>query len=487
MFAAFQNQKIDYQRVLLILILGLGFCLRVYELGKDPFWVDEFGVAMAAFQSSIGETITIAQMHIMAMPLDYAVAWFSARFSNDEAVLRFPEAVWGTATLLAGYFLFTELSKRKGTALFATFLLAVSPTLIKYSQELRFYAPLVFFYVFATWLGMLALKRPKFGIWFAYTVTVVIGLFFHFYVLFALCNIGVFYLLTFRKQWFEENRFSYFISSSLIIIVGFIIGLLNFGSVFGNPITLQLYESLDAFLLVGLGWRPPFPGSPITLIWGYLCAVFALLGVFVSLKEGFVSKTSALIYSIVIQICAVIFFDIKKNYFLSARQLLMLVPLVLFYTAYGIRWMIGWAAALRKPKTGLRQNVLWFLTIMVFAIAVIPVVSDYYRYKKSSIDEILYLLSNSWHPEEKIVIVPSYNYELFTYYSQEGFEFSSAMEAMEFDQISPEAFRSKNIKFIIVNYPLENWMESMLEEADFEMVYIPANEFLYPQMVWQRD
>ena len=481
-----QNRNIDCEKVLLLLILGLGFCLRIYQLGKDPFWIDELGVAMAAFQSSVGETIAYAQNHIMAMPLDYVIAWFVARFSHDEAFLRLPEALWGTATLLAGYLLFTELTKRKEVAIFATFLLAVSPILIKYSQELRFYAPLVFFYVFATWMGIQALKKSTLGMWVAFTITMVIGLYFHFYILFVLLNIGFLYLALLRTQQFEKKQYYFLISSTVVIILFFLIGLLNFGSVYGDPVPLQLYETFSAFLLTGLGWLPPFRGEPTTYAWGIFCAIFALLGIFISLKKSFTSKPSVLIYSIVIQIFAIIFFDIKRNYFLSARQLLMIVPLMLFYTAYGVGWLIRWAIKSRTNANKLFERLLWVFATTLFVISVTPTVFDYYRIRKSSVHEIVPLLTDTWQPEEKIAIVPYYNYPLFVYYSQDISGLSEAFQPLDIDQISEEAFKSNDIKFIILDYPLEDWMESILLDAEFSKIYIPSKEFLNAQSVWQK-
>ena len=73
----------------------------------------------------------------MAMPLDYVTAWTMARISHTEGWLRLPEALWGFLTLLAGYKLCLELSGKKQLALFAMLMMALSPILIEYSQELR--------------------------------------------------------------------------------------------------------------------------------------------------------------------------------------------------------------------------------------------------------------------------------------------------------------------------------------------------------------
>ena len=61
------------------------------------------------------------------------------------------------------------------------------------------------------------------------------------------------------------------------------------------------------------------------------------------------------------------------------------------------------------------------------------------------------------------------------------------MEPLDFQQNASEVLQSADIQFVVIKTPLEGWVESTLLEADFKPVYVPPNEFLYPQMVWQRE
>ena len=164
----------------------------------------------------------------------------------------------------------------------------------------------------------------------------------------------------------------------------------------------------------------------------------------------------------------------------------MLVPFMFFYTANGVGWLIRWANKRQTKANQLFDRVLWVFAVTIFIITVTPIVFDYYRIKKSSVDEIVTLLTHTWQPEEKIAIVPYYNYPLFVYYSKDISGLSNAFQPLDIDQNSDMAFQPIDIKFIISDYPLEDWVESILLDAEFSQIYIPSNKFLNPQSVWQR-
>ncbi|NOY99194.1 MAG: phospholipid carrier-dependent glycosyltransferase [Chloroflexi bacterium] len=403
MSSNFITQK-TFSKHLAITIIVLGFLLRIYRLGNNVFWIDELGVAQAAFQNSIQDALEIARSHVMAMPLDYVVAWVVAKISHEEGWLRLPEAIWGTLTLPASYLLFKELSDHKKTVLLATFLLAISPIHIQYSQELRFYAPLTFFYIFSTWLGIKATKTPTFKNWAFFTLSAVLGLFFHFYVLLALVNIGLIIAVPYKSKWQENHRIAYFTISALIILLFFMVGLFFFGSTFGDKIPLFLYETFFSFLFTGLGWLPPIPATPLTMIWGILCMGFAITGIAFTLKRDLHQITATLFYSMVIQISLIVFLDLLKNYFVTSRQLLIFVPIMLYFTAQGVHSSIE--KILKNNKR--LQNPAWIFFVIIFALSDIPILNSYYSTEEVSAKNTTSLLASPWQPEETTDTTLSY-------------------------------------------------------------------------------
>jgi mannosyltransferase len=126
-------------------LVAIGFGLRVYRLGSQSLWIDEFLSLVDATLIHQHETFAASLLHNLHGPfysLVLFLTWQAAGLS--EFWLRFPSALAGTATLIALYALAAELFERH-TAWWAVLILALSPFHIWYSQEARNYAFLMFF------------------------------------------------------------------------------------------------------------------------------------------------------------------------------------------------------------------------------------------------------------------------------------------------------------------------------------------------------
>ncbi len=120
-------------------IILLALCLRWYRLDGQSLWADEGNSAALAMRNVTAITCDAARdIH---PPLYYYLLHFWVRvFGNGEIALRSLSALMGTALALMTYLLGRELFDR-GVALIASFLAAISPFQIYYSQETRMYAP----------------------------------------------------------------------------------------------------------------------------------------------------------------------------------------------------------------------------------------------------------------------------------------------------------------------------------------------------------
>jgi len=244
--------------VISILILGLG--LRLYRLGDNLFWFDEVGVAVAAEQPSLHEALAVSQSYIMSMPLDYAVAWGVARLSQSESILRLPSVIWGTLTLFAVYFLYREITNEY-TAFLGMFLLALTPIHIRYSQELKFYAPLVFFYVVASYFALIAVRKKEPHLWAIFLVITMIGILFHVYTALVLVNLTLWVVFTSTKTNLDQSLWKFFTFSACFISIFTTIAILLFGKSPSYQSDLFAFESPVQIFLGGLGGIPLFPST----------------------------------------------------------------------------------------------------------------------------------------------------------------------------------------------------------------------------------
>jgi hypothetical protein len=465
-------------------IAGLGLFLRVWGLGSKSFWLDELGVAQAAFQPSLSLALKAANEHIMAMPLDYVIAWSAAQRSQAEAWLRLPEAVWGFITLLVGYQLCLKLSANRRVALFALLMMALSPVLITYSQELRFYAPLIFYFTLSLSLGLEAVRRSRFKDWLIFTVVTLLGIYFHLYTILAVGTVLLWLAAYFRKAEWEHKR-NAFALSALVLSVAFLIGMFTFGGVYAErKLSLFMYEPLSTFLLNGLGWWPPVPSSVAGWTFGFLLMGFAWIGIFTAVRKNPRGESALLFYALVLQIVMVISFDILRNYPLFARQIVMLVPSMIYFSARGVEWIIQQISSGLKPV--MPTSWLTAAFVALITVAALPALQQYYQTNKGSHAEILSILKEEWHVPERIHVEAG-TFEVFSYYwSQDRTNEPLVAVLTPLDYNSTNGWDYPSPAWFIVNYPPVEGTEAALQAAGFIPYYFPSGNTLHPQMLWHR-
>ena len=473
------------EKALVPVIAGLGLFLRVWGLGSKSFWLDELGVAQAAFQPTLSLALKAANEHIMAMPLDYIVAWSAARGSHAEAWLRLPEAVWGFLTLLVGYSLCLKLSANKRIALFALLMMALSPTLITYSQELRFYSPLIFFFTLSLYLGLEAVRRSRFKEWLVFTLVTLLGIYFHLYTILAVGTVLLWLAAYFRKADWEHRRNAFAISA-LLLSVAFLVGMFTFGGVYAErKLSLFLYEPLSMFLFNGLGWWPVVPSSVTGSLFGFILMGFAWIGIFAAVRKNPLSESALLFHALVLQVVMVIAFDILRNYPLFARQIVMLVPAMIYFSASGVEWTI------QRILSGLKPVIAgpWLSAafVVLITLAALPALQQYYQTDKGSHEEILSILRDEWRVPERIHVEAG-TLDVFSYYwSQDPANESLVTALTPLDYNSTNGWDYPSPAWFIVNYPPLEGIEATLQAAGFVPYYFPSVNTLHAQMLWYRQ
>jgi 4-amino-4-deoxy-L-arabinose transferase-like glycosyltransferase len=121
--------------VLGLLVLAVGSGLRLVDLGRSSYWLDE---ATTAAQSALVSTAITQAFH---PPGYYLLAWAAqALLGSDEGVLRGLSAIAGVATVLAVAGIARELGRDRLAGAAAALMLALSPAHVHFSREARMYA-----------------------------------------------------------------------------------------------------------------------------------------------------------------------------------------------------------------------------------------------------------------------------------------------------------------------------------------------------------
>jgi len=150
-----------------------GLALRFIGLGRQSLWVDEI---ITLKNSHIGGPGILTDFFTTLQgPLVSLVMHFWGALSANDAFLRIPFAVAGALTVGATYLLARSLCDA-WTARHTLFLVALSPMLIWYSQEIRGYSFVVLFSVLMTHFFVQWLARPTSRHALFYGLTIFAGL-----------------------------------------------------------------------------------------------------------------------------------------------------------------------------------------------------------------------------------------------------------------------------------------------------------------------
>lgn len=473
--------------ILSIFVLGLG--LRLYRLGDNLFWFDEVGVANAAGQPSLREALAVSQLYIMSMPLDYIVAWGVAHISQSEAVLRLPSVLWGSLTLLAAYFLYREITDHH-TAVLGMFLLALTPVHIRYSQELKFYAALTFFYVLASYLALVSVKKREERLWMIFLLVMMMGILFHVYTTLVLVNLTLWVVLSTWRVRFDYRLWNPFVLVTCIILLFAVIAIVFFGKSPGYPSALFGFESPVQVFGGGLGWLPLFPSSELGFLFGGLCMLFALIGSIITMSSSSNCFRLALFPAILLQVFLIVAGDIFKQYFALSRQFLLLVPFMVLLTAIGaektVRYLSGNVQKLQPPS-----NINFCVTIIIFLATAIPVLSQYYQAKRTDTLAVVNWLLANWQNGATVCIDPGYESFTYHYYLR---QWASEKHNDQFIRIAESLFPfdleacGKNAHY--ANYLITNDMNeqeaALLESEGFRPIYVSPANVIQPQVIWNR-
>jgi 4-amino-4-deoxy-L-arabinose transferase-like glycosyltransferase len=398
-----------------------------------------------------------------------------ARVSSSEGWLRLPEAIWGTLSLAAGYLLYRQLVEER-VALVAMFLLAISPALIEYSQELRFYAPLVFFHTLSTALGLKASRGGKVVDWLLFTLICLTGIFFHVYAALALVPVS---LWTLAEKDMRSRNFGFFSLSTLLILSGTAYAIYMYGSFPGETSALFAFESPWQVILGGLGWLPLFPSTAPAWLFGLFSLLFAILGIRYLLSASNRKYILLLLISVVLQITVLLGMAATKHYFASVRQFIFLVPHSVLLSAVGIDSLIQ-KREKTYAKTSFRRQLIYGITLFSLGCLVVPALQQYYVLEKGATRSILELLNRKWQPGQLIYITPGYNRDVYAFYADRLEHNSGLAHSFRPMGTSPDQDFSAQATFLISDPSFDG------AALGFERIFIPRMNTLYPHVLWQR-
>lgn len=134
-----------------VLLLAFALGLRLWNIGQEPFWLDE--ACTHEFGAGSWQQVLAAYAADVHPPL-YGVllCLWQAAIGGSEAALRGFSTFWSMLGIAVVVLLVGQMAGNYGAGLFAGLLLAVNPFDIWYAQEARMYAQAACLAIFASWL-----------------------------------------------------------------------------------------------------------------------------------------------------------------------------------------------------------------------------------------------------------------------------------------------------------------------------------------------
>lgn len=182
---------------LILAFLLLGWALRLFQITRNSFWVDEgFSVFLA---SQDIEEIVMGTAMDQHPPLYYILLHYWMVLGRSMFVIRLLSAVLGLAAIPLLYRIASSIFSAR-VALGATFLLVISPVHIQYSQEARMYILLSLSTLASTLLVWHLVEGPSKRLWLGYLFTTLVALYTHYFSLFILVFQNLFVLMVSLRQ-----------------------------------------------------------------------------------------------------------------------------------------------------------------------------------------------------------------------------------------------------------------------------------------------
>jgi uncharacterized membrane protein len=402
MSAKTNQTNADAGRFLIIPILLLAFALRIYRVGTNSFWLDEVYQMIAAAQPSVSAMMLVISHYTMSLPLDYLVSWVVSRLDSSETVMRFPAVFWGVLTIAMSYVVARQVSGKTVIALAAALWLTVLAQHIHYSQELRFYASLSFFYLLSTYLVIRALERPGWKNWTIFIALTSLGIYFHPYVAMAGLN-GVAWLLLSNRVPSQHRRsgWAFLVLAGVILVLVFVPGYLSNQIVEYFPL-LFWGIPFEQIIAVGLGWT--------WTLSGVLYVGLAVVGAAGAIYSGN-QRLMAALAALVAQVALVVAADWLKGFWFANRQLVHLLALAALFAGCGTVFVASWLSALASSRKLASIAVALFVVV-----SAVPALLDYYAWPKSSGREIADELIQRTSSTDMALVIPGYNAKVLVYY-----------------------------------------------------------------------
>lgn len=357
----------------LVIILGIGLFLRLYNLNKHDFWYDEALSLVTARYITPQNIIKHAKLSSgWDLPF-FAMVYLLIHVFTDDSFFRFLPLIFGILSIVLIYLIGKRLFDSE-TGLISAFLLAISPFHVYYSQELRSYSLLALSSLLSAYFFVRILTEKRIFLWVCFIFSNILCLYSHYCAVFFLFSENIYFFIS-------ENRpaadgagkkllFKWIVSQSVILlcyiplVIFFLINaLINFQvlSTFNWVPRPSIQMVIQTFNIFNLGYNGT---EELYIFGGGIFFPLFFLGVWKAVKEK--RNIYLLLCWLFMPVIAVILISIipKQSSIYIHRVFIYILPAYYIIIANGLRSI---------------KNFRFFLIVGFFIIALVIVsLRNYY-------------------------------------------------------------------------------------------------------------
>lgn len=371
--------------IALLLILILGFILRIYQLDRHVFWIDE---VYNILQAKRGYINIIREV---GTPIPYFFINLALYFGKSEFVLASPSLIFGVLTIFLIYKTGKLLFEEK-IGIISAFLLSISPMSIVYSRRVEHYPYFIFFSLLTLPFFYKIIESRNKEYWFgAFVISTFLNLFTHAFSIFVLIievTFSVFLItVNFRKtiRWLTDRS----IRTKIAFFLGFIIVIFVFLQSYYPKYILE-QARFDPSARTELGYSlerqlnshylkfcPEFFKSMFSFFSAregtnlYVYLAFFFFGVLGSVKR-YKKQITLLVLWVLVPF--LLLFTIKMGHWFEERYFLFILPVYLIIVSKGVTTLINTAMwlvnHLTKRLRSVKDRSLASLCLLIVAMIV---------------------------------------------------------------------------------------------------------------------
>ena len=398
-------------------ILLLASAVRFYGFTTSAVWCDE-GSSLMLSDYPLAE-IWLHASHDVHPPLYFMLlhGWM-ALFGDSLVSIRTLSVLPGIATVWLGIWLVRLIATQRA-ALLAGFLLALLPTAVRYSQEVRMYSLMGLWLIGATIALVYWVKAPhKHRYLVSYTVLMAAAFYTHYFTVFCVIAHWLYLLLNGRSTGWLIKRRAWWLANVAIVLLflPWLPGLLDLLQHMGELKSggdVDWEPAVDARSLPAMTWQFLIQDEGDSLSWPLFWLVpLALLGgaVWMAVRDSTPHKFTTLIviYTLL---------PILAIYAVSFVSPLFIERYVMF-AALGLPLLVAIAAD--RLLTHKRTLAIAFLTL--FAGTEVVGLRSNFSNDADHFDRLVERVNQQFLPGDRIVVSDLFWYFSYVYYNKTGFE-----------------------------------------------------------------